>query len=452
MKLLKKLNKPQKKEQPRDGRVVHEDKKETINPIRRHSSRKLVRSITAPVSLAWASPVKQEQMKAEASKIRNIQSLQTYVTLFMEALDEVIQVHDLCEALNEENKKHFVKITEPPLCSPDLTPKHRILADASKDMYGFVLDAAQTPVWNLYYKKFLRTTQEKSTAFSYEVTSGIDVRKLVTKGIPPNQREYFWRVFLNVPTSISYFPEEYNTLQLKTKEETNTTFDQIGKDITRSFKSAHSLDEPFKQKLTNVLRAYALRNPRVGYCQAMNMVAGGLLVLMQSEEETYWGLVHIIEHICSLYYIEDGLIGVKVDSTILGEYIEEYLPKISKHFKKTDFNLILLASSWFMTLFINHLPAECSFRIWDVLFANGPCVLFETALAVLSMFQDDIIKCSDLADIYTLLKQRMRLIFDYDDILKASVTKIDPLDLKMRREVWRNIAIEDRNKRKQTAK
>ena len=38
--------------------------------------------------------------------------------------------------------------------------------------------------------------------------------------------------------------------------------------------------------------------------------------------------------------------------------------------------------SWFSSLFCTALPAETAVRIWDVLFLEGPKILFRTALAL----------------------------------------------------------------------
>lgn len=41
--------------------------------------------------------------------------------------------------------------------------------------------------------------------------------------------------------------------------------------------------------------AYALYSPRVGYCQGLNFVVGGLLLAGFSEEEAFWGLHHLMK-------------------------------------------------------------------------------------------------------------------------------------------------------------
>lgn len=48
--------------------------------------------------------------------------------------------------------------------------------------------------------------------------------------------------------------------------------------------------------LRNVLHAFAVRRPEIGYCQSMNfLVATLLLVLDHDEEEAFWVLSRVIE-------------------------------------------------------------------------------------------------------------------------------------------------------------
>ena len=44
--------------------------------------------------------------------------------------------------------------------------------------------------------------------------------------------------------------------------------------------------------------------------------------------------------------------------------------------------------SWFSSLFCTALPAETAVRIWDVLFLEGPKILFRVALALFKVCLD----------------------------------------------------------------
>jgi hypothetical protein len=64
--------------------------------------------------------------------------------------------------------------------------------------------------------------------------------------------------------------------------------------------------------LRRVLRAYALHNPEVGYCQSLNFVAGMMLLFLQ-EEDAFWLLATIIENLLPPEYYTKSMLGAYVD-------------------------------------------------------------------------------------------------------------------------------------------
>ena len=80
--------------------------------------------------------------------------------------------------------------------------------------------------------------------------------------------------------------------------------------------------------MSNVLKAYIIRNPTVGYCQGMNFLVARLLDVLKDEEMAFWTLCQIIEQLLPIdNYI--NLIGVLVDQKVLEQLIKEHLPRLS---------------------------------------------------------------------------------------------------------------------------
>jgi len=260
-----------------------------------------------------------------------------------------------------------------------------------------------------------------------------DLNQVFTNGIPPNHRGTYWKILLGVPGKMATFPDYYKTLIESHKGQNPPCLTQIEKDVQRTFVSHLLKNENFHNTLRNVLIAYAWRNPAIGYCQSMNLIAGTLLVFME-EEESFWALCHIVEEFCTLYYTQN-MTGIIVDTAVLDYYIKERLPTLSKHFQEINLSLPLLSTRWFLRLFVKNLPSETVFRIWDMLFFKGALHLFEIALALLKHFEQDLINLDDDVELVCFLDDEMKLLFSYDGILQAyaEIKPIDVHELKLRR-------------------
>lgn len=92
---------------------------------------------------------------------------------------------------------------------------------------------------------------------------------------------------------------------------------QISMDINRTLTDNIFFRQgPGVHKLKQVLIAYSRRNSEVGYCQGMNMIAASLLLIMPTEEDTFWVLVSIVENILPKTYFEQSLLASRADQIV----------------------------------------------------------------------------------------------------------------------------------------
>jgi len=80
------------------------------------------------------------------------------------------------------------------------------------------------------------------------------------------------------------------------------------------------------------------------------------------------------------YY--SNLLGVLIDLKVFKDLMSKRLPKLCKHLEKQDFDVDLLLTKWLICLFVNHLPLETEFLVWDLFFLKGSQVIFRVALAL----------------------------------------------------------------------
>ncbi|RPA73658.1 TBC-domain-containing protein [Ascobolus immersus RN42] len=230
--------------------------------------------------------------------------------------------------------------------------------------------------------------------------------RLVYGGVPVEVR---WKIWAECTGACTLrIPSYYSSLLENAAASTDnddSTLTQILSDIPRTLTSnIFFLHGPGRQKLRNLLHAYALRNPTVGYCQGMNMIAASLLLITPTEEDAFWMLCSIVEHILPATYFEPSLLASRADQRVLKGFVKELLPAVWKHLSSLGVELEASTFQWFLSIFTDTLSAEPLFRIWDVLFCVDPTTfLFQVALALLKLNEKRLLECKTAAEAYAFL-------------------------------------------------
>ncbi|CAH8526583.1 unnamed protein product [Dicrocoelium dendriticum] len=281
------------------------------------------------------------------------------------------------------------------------------------------------------------------------------LRSLVLKGLPVKLRGRLWMILSGAENELCVHPGYYAELVRQTEGRVNFVVEEIERDLHRSLPEhpAYHTAEGIAA-LRRVLTTYAYRNPSVGYCQSMNIVAS-ILLLYCSEEEAFWLLTAICERMLPDYY-DSRVVGVRIDQYVLRDLLAKNIPdmpslapqslshshsssgnfpEFSDHFSEgrrspgdggfgggdlieslvpipTDHvrppfrqkgdtrpsdvgsELInMLSISWFLTLFINTMPFRCAVYILDCFFYDGARVIFQVALEILRRHAQLIESC-----------------------------------------------------------
>ncbi|KAL0317482.1 UNVERIFIED_CONTAM: TBC1 domain family member 9B [Sesamum angustifolium] len=190
----------------------------------------------------------------------------------------------------------------------------------------------------------------------------------------------------------------------------------VMQDLPRTFPGHPALDEDGRNALRRLLTAYARHNPSVGYCQAMNFFAG-LLLLLMPEENAFWTLMGILDDYFDGYYSEE-MVESQVDQLVLEELVREKFPKLVNHLDYLGVQVAWVTGPWFLTIFMNMLPWESVFRVWDVLLFEGNRVmLFRTALALMELYGPALVTTKDAGDAVTLLQSLAGSTFDSSQLV-----------------------------------
>jgi TBC1 domain family member 6 len=342
--------------------------------------------------------------------------------------------------------------------------------DETRDRYGFRkktqhISVAQYDAWNGPYSDYLARRRRKWVALLND--SGLPsespasfpprsskVKRFIRKGIPPDWRGAAWFFYAGGHEIVAKHHGLYDTLLKKSVDRENEEL--IERDLNRTFpdnirfkpdldvppnpaqNGNHSViqpETPILRSLRRVLQAFSIYNPRIGYCQSLNYLAG-LLLLFMDEEKSFW-LLNIITRDYLPGTHEVNLEGVNVDLGVLMNSVKDSMPSIwAKIGGELDGSsaaagasqvsasmrlppITLCCSAWFMSCFIGTLPIETTLRVWDSFFYEGSKTLFRISLAIFKVGEAEIRAVNDPMEIFQVVQTIPRRLVDASALMEA---------------------------------
>ncbi|KAH0582404.1 hypothetical protein H2248_010348 [Termitomyces sp. 'cryptogamus'] len=255
-------------------------------------------------------------------------------------------------------------------------------------------EASKIKLWATY----LRSHGRNLTLLRYPQCT-----RLVQVGLPNRLRGEMWETLSGSIYLRFSNPGYYDDLLKKNEGRTTTSTEDIEKDLHRSLPEyAGYQSEEGIGALRRVLQAYSFRNPELGYCQAMNILAAAILIYM-SEEQAFWLLEVLCDRLLPGYYAP-SMHGTLLDQRVFEALVQRTLPLIHDHFQEVDVQLSVASLPWFLSLFINSMPMIFAFRIVDCFFCMGPKVLFQVGLAILKINGEELLKIQDDGGFLNLMR------------------------------------------------
>ena len=211
----------------------------------------------------------------------------------------------------------------------------------------------------------------------------------------------------------------YNELIVDKNEQKDSQYKslcQIQRDLYRTFpelKFFHSKDAPLYQPFLNILYAYILMRPDIGYVQGMSYLTA-MLLLNVNEYDAFVVFANLLETTLYRTFFTFNHKEMMIHLHTFDLLLHKYLPKIYLHFQQQHISSTMYLFEWIFTMFSRSLSLEIAHRIWDNYLYHGPAFLFTTSLGLIRLLKP-LLLISNFEQILPLLQRPPKQI-DIDEL------------------------------------
>ncbi|XP_050539271.1 TBC1 domain family member 1 isoform X2 [Daktulosphaira vitifoliae] len=245
------------------------------------------------------------------------------------------------------------------------------------------------------------------------------LRQAIRQGVPRSKRGDVWIFFAELYCNTTAPPiidqekfPNFNVPYEKLLKQLTKFQHAILIDLGRTFPNHTYFMSPFgpgQLALYNLLKAYSLLDPEVGYCQGLCFIAGVLLLHM-TEEQAFMMLKHIMfRRSLRKQYLPD-MAALQVQLYQLSRLLHDHLPDLYAHFDNCDISPTLYAAPWFLTIFASQFPLGFVSRIFDILLFEQMDVMFCIILSLLTYHKDNLLSCDGMEQIMTYIKNDIPVV------------------------------------------
>ncbi|XP_022614235.1 TBC1 domain family member 1 isoform X2 [Seriola dumerili] len=256
----------------------------------------------------------------------------------------------------------------------------------------------------LVWEKMLGTPGRAKIKFDKET-----IHAAVAQGVPRQHRGEIWK-FLSeqylLRQTIPSRPPANHTPYKELLKQLTSQQHAILIDLGRTFPT-----HPYFQaqlgagqlSLYNLLKAYSLLDPEVGYCQGLSFIAGVLLLHM-GEEDAFNMLKFLMYDVGLRKQYRPDMIILQIQMYQLSRLLHDYHRDLYSHLEQQEIGPSLYATPWFLTAFASHFPLGFVARVFDMLFLQGSEVIFKVALSLLGSHKPLILQHDSLESIVDFIK------------------------------------------------
>ncbi|KAH9523157.1 TBC1 domain member 1 [Bulinus truncatus] len=160
---------------------------------------------------------------------------------------------------------------------------------------------------------------------------------------------------------------------------------------------------PGQLELFNLLKAYSLLDPEVGYCQGLSFIVGMLLMHME-EISAFHVLKYMMYDLGLRKQFRPNMTALQIKLYQLTRLLHDHYKDVYDHFETHEISPTLYAAPWFLTLFASQFPLGFVSRVFDMIFVQGIDCLFKVALMLIGSHRALILQCDSFESVVDFLK------------------------------------------------
>ncbi|KRG00533.1 TBC1 domain family member 4 isoform X2 [Drosophila mojavensis] len=246
------------------------------------------------------------------------------------------------------------------------------------------------------------------------------LRHAIRTGVPRSKRGDVWTFLAEqysmnmAPVDTKRFPNyntPYHTLLKQLTEHQHAIFIDLG----RTFPNHQFYKDPLglgQLSLFNLLKAYSILDPELGYCQGLGFICG-VLLLHCDEASAFQLLKHLM--FCRnmrTKYLPD-MKKFQLQLYQLSRLVKDHLPDLYMWLDQNDVSPTLYAAPWILTVFSSQFPLGFVARVFDLVFLESSDVIFKFAIALLTVHNEQLLARNNFEEIMDYLKSMVPKIEEH---------------------------------------
>ena len=239
-------------------------------------------------------------------------------------------------------------------------------------------------------------------------------------GLPKFIRKKLWPIIIGNRAGITenlveYYSKNIETLDFKQlnalylnylqnkQEREEITFsedylmNQILNDILKITNTKYQLEifnlqispENFADSLFKIIRIFTLYRQDIIYSKEIAYIS---TIFLLNSENYFQALVNMVNFVLDspgIKFIQKNEEFIKIRTSFFKNLLNKYYPRLNKHLTKLELTPELYFNKWISYFFIKVFPYDVLLKLWDNYIVKGEVFLFEIALTILKMQEND---------------------------------------------------------------